>query len=397
MNSTEQDRQETSGSLTDTWCDGGLCAEDTARDPEALVRAFVTCSVAQEFHNLLSIILGKASIALCHLPEDDPNFENISAIQAAALRVLGLVHRAQGETRGDYGALGAVSLSETLQKVCAALPRLISSAIALEVRADANVWPVWSSPDLMEELVVNVCLGACEPVGRGGKMVLETENVTLTEDDTLFHQGSRAGDFVRLRLMDSVEGGARSPRPRQLDPQGAGAEPMVGLDTARALVRRHDGWIECGSESGDDSRLDLYLPRAAAEPHAPVAPVARRASKQTVLLVDDEPMVRELGRNILRAGGFDVVVAEDGRDAVTTFVRERDRIGLVILDLTMPRLSGDDTFQELLRIDPDVRVLFCSGYPEDNVKSLRHRQVCGFITKPYHNAELLDAVRLALP
>lgn len=356
-------------------------------------------ALSHEFNNLLTMILGNASLMLCGLPENDKNFQGVINIHAAALRAMNLAQRSQGRGRRRHRALGPVSLQAALQQICATLPRLISSAIDLEYRSAENLWPVRSSVDLLEELVLNLCLGACETMPQGGKMILETENISFTDDDVLFHYHARAGDFVRLRLRDDGVGLSRTARAQLVEHEGSAAGPAGGFDTVRDIVRRHDGWIECFSEPGNGTRFDVYLTRGIdREPRpTPASPApSQKQPRRTVLLVDDEQMLRDLGRNILRLGGFDVLLAEDGRDAVRVFAREKDRIGVVVLDLTMPRLSGDDTFAELLRIDPDVRVLFCSGYPEDNVKSLGHRQVCGFITKPYRNEELLEAVRLAI-
>jgi DNA-binding NtrC family response regulator len=114
---------------------------------------------------------------------------------------------------------------------------------------------------------------------------------------------------------------------------------------------------------------------------------------RAVLVVDDEPMIRELCSTLLHQQGYDVFLAENGVEGVEVFARERHRIGLVILDLTLPRLSGDDAFREMLRIDDEVRVLFCSGYPPEQIKSLGHARVFGYISKPFHTRDFIQAVR----
>jgi DNA-binding NtrC family response regulator len=114
---------------------------------------------------------------------------------------------------------------------------------------------------------------------------------------------------------------------------------------------------------------------------------------RTVLVVDDEPMVRDLCATLLRQQTYDVLLAENGVEAVEIFQRDHHRIGLVILDLTLPRLSGDDAFRLMLRINPEVRVLFCSGYPPELIKSLGHARVFGYISKPFHTRDFIQAVR----
>jgi PAS domain S-box-containing protein len=350
---------------------------------------------AHELNNLLTSVLGNASLTLSRMPESDPNLPSLLNIHAAALRTMSLVRRTQSGARQDTHLFAAVDVSAAVAKVCAALPQLVSSAIALDYRPGSDIWPIHSSSELVEELLINLCLSACEALPRGGKLLLETENVSLSEDDAMFRLQARSGDYVRLRLCDNGRGLAPTARARFFADSSDSADAApTGFDTVRELVRQHRGWIECYSEPGNGTRIDVYLPRLE-QPHEEFQASVIPDERKTVLLVDDEQMLRDLGFTILNSGGFEVLLANDGRQALEIFARERYRIGAVVLDLSLPHFSGDATFQELVKLDSDVRVIFCSGYPGDHVRSLGERQVCGFISKPYRNRELLDAVRAA--
>jgi CheY-like chemotaxis protein len=234
----------------------------------------------------------------------------------------------------------------------------------------------------------------------GGRLVVETENVVLTDDDA-GGQGNRpAGDYVRLRVCDPSNGIAPLLRFRRPDRRpGEVRATIPGLQEVFESAEQCGGWIECESDQRRGARLDLYLPRARMQPtvsHIASSPRLAPKDSPTILLVDDEPMLRDLGRNVLMRNGYQVLVADNGSEAVEMYRHETQHIDLVILDLTMPALSGDDTFRQLLRINPDVRVLFCSGYPSDQVKSLGHKQVLGFVSKPYRNEDLVNAVGSAL-
>ena len=150
---------------------------------------------------------------------------------------------------------------------------------------------------------------------------------------------------------------------------------------------------------GKGTRFDIYLPRhghwvPTPAPHS--AGEVPRGGTETILLADDEPMIRKLGRTILERYGYRVLLAEDGVEAIAVYQREQKRVDLVILDLTMPRMSGQDALQQLAQIDPTVRVLLSSGYSADHAAANKHERVLGFLNKPFRPEKLAQAVRMAL-
>jgi CheY-like chemotaxis protein len=180
----------------------------------------------------------------------------------------------------------------------------------------------------------------------------------------------------------------------------------LGLALVHGIVTAHRGWVEVDSAPDRGTRIDVYLPQAA-NPSAPerrrrdaAGPLAgARAVTEccgTVLLADDEPMIRSLGRAILEDQGYRVLLAADGQEAVEVYQRELGQVDIVILDLTMPRLNGRDACRQLTRIDPRVRVLLSSGYAPDTAGAVRDPGVRGFVGKPYRPTDLTAAVRQVL-
>jgi two-component system, cell cycle sensor histidine kinase and response regulator CckA len=167
------------------------------------------------------------------------------------------------------------------------------------------------------------------------------------------------------------------------------------LSTVYGIVTQQGGWVDCRSGLGEGTTFDVYLPVVApgAKLEAPPARVAPMAGTETVLLADDEEELRAIGKAILRANGYDVLTAVDGADALDTFARRRGEVDLVLLDLSMPALSGWEVMDRMLAIDPDVKIVVCSGYPVDLGES---GKAMATVAKPFDLVDLLQTVRRVL-
>ena len=362
--------------------------------------------VAHDFNNLLTVILGNTGLLQAMLPREDRRWELLAATEKAARRGAELTAKMLGFSRQTTLRLQRANLNTAIEEAVALLRRTIDPRIHLQTRPAADLWPVEADPGQINQVLMNLCLNARDAMPEGGTLLLETENVVLPADIVRRCLDARTGEVARLRVKDTGAGIPPDVLPKIFEPFFTTKEPGKGTGLGLAMVfgimKQHQGWIECNSEVGAGTSFDLYFPRyqlpqngaaqvEAARPHG-----APSCGQETILLADDEPLIRDIGATILKRFGYAVRVAEDGRQAVEVYQRERERIDLVILDLTMPVLSGRDALRKLVQIDPAVRVLFASGYSAEHIDGPERDHVLGFVGKPYSCDELARAVRSAL-
>ena len=359
--------------------------------------------VAHDFNNLLTAVLGNASLLLRATPADRPEHELVATIERAAWRAAELTRQLLGFSRQTVLWLKPVSLNDAVGEVVAMLERTIDPRVTLQVRRAEKLWLVNADSGQMAQVLMNLCLNARDAMPDGGTLTLETSEEEVDAAHAEGHLEARPGQFVRLRVADTGTGIPRELMPRIFDPffttKPPGKGTGLGLAMVFGIIKQHQGWVECHSDPGRGTRFDIYLPRleGGSVPAAPApAPAAARGGTETVLLADDNLMLRNLASAVLRSHGFQVVLAEDGQEAVEMYQRLQGQIDLVVLDLMMPRLSGQEALKRLRSIDPSVRVVLASGFSDAQLSQQERAQIQGFVSKPYRERDLVQAVRAAL-
>ncbi|HEY2784377.1 MAG TPA: PAS domain S-box protein [Fimbriiglobus sp.] len=368
--------------------------------------------VAHDFNNLLTAVLG--NLALVQLPAGDPNRPLVAAAEQAGTRAADLTRKLLGYARRTNLYLAPVRLGEVIEEVVGILRRTFDPRIV--IRAEVGpVAPVRADATLLNQVLFNLCLNSRDAIDGAGEVLLSADGVELEVDVTEGTPDARPGSFVRVTVRDTGRGMVEDVRRRIFEPffttKAVGQGTGLGLAMVHGIMKQHGGWVACESQYGVGTRFDLYFPVAgevvwetelggAISPSSatPVrsAETARPlpAAPATILLVDDEVMIRNLARAVLEAEGYSVIEAEDGVDAVEKFRDAHDRIDLVILDLTMPRMSGRDAARKMSEIHTAVRILFSSGYSADDVSEMD--SAVGMLSKPYRPDNLMAAVRKAL-
>jgi PAS domain S-box-containing protein len=369
--------------------------------------------VAHDFNNLLTAVLG--NLSLVRLSDTDMNRPLLVAVEQAASRAADLTRKLLGYARRNQLVFAPVEPHEALSEIVSLLRRTLDPRIQLEVDVQPNCAPVHADPTLLSQALMNLCLNARDAMPDGGSLTLSAEPVELAPNDPppVGWDDVTPGSYVRLTVTDTGHGMTDAVLSRMFEPffttKGIGKGTGLGLPMVQGIVKQHHGWIAIHSRPGAGTRIELNLPVAemlstptrsdtlTPPPIAipsPIPAVAAPPKPPTILLVDDESMIRELGRVVLSRAGFRVLTANDGAEAVEVFMQQHTNIDLVILDVTMPRMSGRDAFQHMIDINPSARIMFSTGYSADDLAEVDSS--VGLLSKPYRPQELVAAVRVAL-
>jgi len=363
--------------------------------------------IAHDFNNLLQAITGFAALALIALPAgDDRTRSNLRNIVKAADRATALVRRLLAFSRQDGPSpQRLLDLNVAVVHTAEILERTIPKMIRIATRLARDLRPILADAIQIEQVIMNLATNARDAMPDGGCLRIETENRTVSEDDERRPAGGASGSCVLLRVADTGVGMDAETKAKMFDPffttKDVGAGTGLGLSTIYGIVLGHGGWIHCESEPGRGACFEIVFP-AAAEPlwlpgEETSAGPAPAPGSETILFVDDEEMIRGLGKAIFEGAGYSVVLADSGEKALDLFRQDAGRFDLVILDLGMPGMGGRKCLDEMRRLDPAVRVLVASGYSESlHASDSIDAGASGFIAKPYTAPEILDKVRTIL-
>jgi two-component system, cell cycle sensor histidine kinase and response regulator CckA len=356
--------------------------------------------IAHDFNNLLQVILGFGELLMDGIADDDPNYSDLRKIISAGRSGAELVQHLLTFGRKVEPKLTDINLNQRLRHMQKLLGRSIPKMIEIRLELAEALDMINADPGQIEQVIMNLALNARDAMDQGGTLVLRTENITLDDEATKFNVESKSGAYVLMTISDTGRGMDTETMRHIFEPfyttKEMGRGTGLGLAMVYGIVKQHGGHITCESEVGKGSTFKTYLPAKASEDELvpELSDETAPLGTETLLLVDDETFVRELGERILTSGGYTVLTAENGVDALKIYEREQDRVALVILDLIMPTMGGTDCLKKILRINPHVKVLIASGYSGDS-----SRKECfelgaeGFVAKPFRVKELLMRVR----
>jgi PAS domain S-box-containing protein len=359
--------------------------------------------IAHDFNNLLTGILGNASLAVDMLPPNHAARDLLNDVVQASESAARLTQQMLAYAGKGQFLLKPIHLSELVQEITRLIQASIPRTVQLHLNLERHLPRVDADPNQLQQLVMNLVINGAEAIGedKPGAVRVTTAIHEVDEEEARRgdrHPKIRPGRYVLLQVEDNGCGMDESTKSRIFDPffstkfLGRG----LGLAAALGIVRSHKGSIEVSSLPGEGSTFRILLPASAAlaDAHATTQEPSKR---KTILVVDDEEIVRRTASVTLDTHGYHVLLAANGQEAVDLFAEMADEISLVLLDLTMPVMSGEATLRRLRAMRPDVPVILSSGYNQaEAIRRFHNANLAGFIQKPYKATRLVETVSSVL-
>lgn len=382
--------------------------------------------MAHDFNNVLSAIMMANDFLLASHKPTDPSFQDIMQIKQNATRAASLVRQLLAFSRRQTLRPQVLDLGEALSDLTMLLRRLIGEKVKLDLVHGRDLWPVKVDVSQFEQVIVNLAVNARDAMmPDGGMLAVKTANVSVTETDAVLYKGMPAADYVLIEVRDTGTGIPQEIIDKIFEPffstKEVGKGTGLGLSTVYGIIKQTGGFVYVDSLPGEGTTFRIYLPRHIAEPEAVVAsppaaqapgamPVAMPApvpakekekpaaadltGNGVILLVEDEDSLRSLNARGLRSRGYTVVEAENGLEALEKLEEQDGKIDLVVSDVVMPEMDGPTMLKEMRLKNPDIRIIFVSGYAEDAFeKSMPENQQFAFLPKPFTLAQLVGRVK----
>ncbi len=371
--------------------------EDQLRQSQKMeALGLLTGGVAHDFNNLLTIINGYSQIILGKLGENDPNRHFAEQIVKAAERAGELTSRLLQFSRRRVPQAKVIDLNQVVNSLGTMIRRLLGEEIELQINLAADLGNVNADAGRIEQVLLNLAVNSRDAMPHGGTLTIETANVVVEKGGV-----AKPGAYVVVTVKDTGTGMDAATQTHAFEPffttKRAGAGTGLGLYTVAGIVKQSGGAVQLASDLGKGTSFRVYLPRvdrAAVAMKAAAPKIASGRGAETILLVEDDEMVRALVRETMEGNGYRVLEASDPLEAQTVAAKSRSAIQLLITDVIMPKASGPELAKELLRLSPGLKVLYMSGHADHTIlkRGVKRKEVA-FLPKPFTPAELIAKVR----
>jgi two-component system, cell cycle sensor histidine kinase and response regulator CckA len=361
--------------------------------------------IAHDFNNMLQAIIGYSELLCYDRKKDDQGYRDLQTIIKTG--------RGGAELVGKLLSFGQqaqifpvpIDLNHQISQLTTLITRTLPTVVQVELVLTNTPTTITGDRNQLDHVVMNLAINASEAMPNGGRVKIETKTVSLDDRYCKTHHGVKPGNYVMLSVSDTGRGMDKETVVKAFDPffstkeRGSTRGTGLGLSVVKGIVQQQGGHITCESEPGKGTTFKVYFPAIEAPlmTSKTVGPTIQSGGTQTILVVEDNIPVAELEQRVLADAGYAVIVANNGQDALEIYQTRKEEISLVILDLLMPVMSGQDCLMELLKVNPSVKVLIASGYgTEDELHEEIGPLVKGFVHKPFAVAELLNETRSVL-
>jgi PAS domain S-box-containing protein len=361
--------------------------------------------IAHDFNNILMAVIGHCDLAQRRLPPESPAMENLRQINLAASRAADLANQMLAYSGKGKFVIEPLNISQIIIEMEHILSVSVSKKAVLRYDLEKDLPSVEADATQLQQIIMNLVINASDAIGdNNGTIAISTGEMDCDAaylQENWLNDKLSPGRYVFLEVADTGCGIAEADINRIFEPfystkfTGRG----LGMAAVMGIVRGHKGAIKIYTELGKGSTIKVLLPASSLSvtPQDSASETILLQETGTVLLVDDEKTVREIGREMLSDFGFESLSAGNGIEALEIFKTHHEKIRFVLMDLTMPKMGGEETFREFRRINPDVKVIICSGYNEQEIsQKFAGKGLAGFLKKPYTLAELQDKIKYIL-
>jgi signal transduction histidine kinase len=355
--------------------------------------------IAHDFNNLLTSIVGYSEMLLDGISNGHPLREKIEIILDSGKKAASLTRQLLAFSRKQMLEMKIISISHTIEDLSKMLRRVIGEDITLKLKISPSVKNVKADPSQIEQILMNLAVNARQAMPDGGYLIIETKNVHLDEEYVINHAEVKPGAYVMLAVTDTGKGMSRDVQEKIFEPffttkgvTGTG----LGLATVYGIVKQHNGYVYVYSEIGRGTTFNLYFPATEEVEETPIPEIktATLHGDETVLVVDDESLIRRIVLETLEPLGYNVLEASSGKEALNLSETTEGDITLLLTDVIMPEMNGRELFESIRSGRPSIKVIFMSGYTDDIIE--RHgifETGETFIKKPITPSKLARKVR----
>ncbi len=359
--------------------------------------------IAHDFNNILTAILGYTSIMKSKLEENNPYNEYLSVIESSAKRAAGLTQKLLAFARAGKYKENVIDINRLVKETVALLRETIEKNISIEIELTSDIPKVRGDENQIHQVIMNLCVNARDAMPDGGRLIIKTGLRELDENYVKKHMGAKTGKYVFVSIEDTGIGIEKENIKRIFDPffttKEKGKGTGLGLSVVYGIVKNHNGYIDVQSNVGLGTVFAVFLPptKDSVDMKEKVVRSLSRGSGETILVIDDEDYVRNLLKDILENNGYRVMLAGNGIEGINTYKKYSNEIDLVILDMIMPKMDGEETFNMLKKIDPKIKVVLSTGYINDKrMQTILQTGIAGVVKKPFNMKDLLNTINNAI-